>query len=345
MSDYSEKTALITGGTGSFGQAMLRHLLKIGYKQIRIYSRDEEKQHVQRLKFADSRIEFYIGDIRERDRLFSAMRGVDRVFHAAAYKQIPSCEFFPMEAVKTNIVGSENVIEAAISRGIESVVMLSTDKAVYPVNAMGMSKAMMEKLVQARARVSPAGDTRISIVRFGNVAGSRGSVIPRFIEQAIENKPLTVTDPDMTRFLMPLDQTVELVDFAMTQARFGDILVRKAPATTIETLALAVCELFGSTAGMKIIGERHGEKKFETLATVSELHRCEDMGVFLRIPLDTRGLNYETYHEIGDQGELRGEDYNSHNTERLDIEETKKLLLSLDFVKNRLHAVQSSAKA
>lgn len=333
------KSALITGGTGSFGKTMLRHLLDKGYENVRVFSRDEDKQHSLRIELNDPRVEFHIGDIRDRDRLKTAMSGVQHVFHAAALKQVPSCEFFPMEAVRTNIVGSENVMEAAIARGVEKVVLLSTDKAVFPVNAMGMSKAMMEKLVAAKARLEPNCGTTFSLVRYGNVTGSRGSVIPLFIGQCQEGRSLTVTDPEMTRFLLPLPQTVQLVDHAFEHAQQGDLFVRKAPAATVGTIAEAMLELFGNKQGVKVIGERHGEKLYETLASAAELHRSEDMGDYVRIPVDTRDLNYEKFHERGERHENMLEDYHSHNTERLDLEGTRDLLLSLPIVREGMAAL------
>lgn len=327
---------LITGGTGSFGRTMLLHLLQEGCGRVRVYSRDEEKQHMLRTQLRDERVEYYIGDIRDRDRLSTAMIGVRHVFHAAALKQVPSCEFFPIEAVRTNIQGSDNVMEAAIERGVEKVVMLSTDKAVFPINAMGMSKAMMEKLVAAKARLEPNCGTTFSIVRYGNVTGSRGSVIPLFIDQIRAGKPLTITDPNMTRFLLPLPKTVQLVGHAMEHANQGDIFIRKAPASSIGTLAQAMLEIFGSKVGTVTIGERHGEKLYETLATAAEIRRSEDMGDYLRIPVDTRDLNYGVYFDKGDGVELSHEDYHSHNTEQLDLEGTKDLLMSLTIIKDAL---------
>ena len=333
------ESALITGGTGSFGKTMLRYLLDRGYKNVRVFSRDEDKQHSLRIELNDPRVEFHIGDIRDRDRLKTAMNGVEHVFHAAALKQVPSCEFFPMEAVRTNIIGSENVMEAAIARGVKKVVLLSTDKAVFPVNAMGMSKAMMEKLVAAKARLEPNCGTIFSLVRYGNVTGSRGSVIPLFIDQCCEGKALTVTDPEMTRFLLPLPQTVELVEHAFKHAEQGDLFVRKAPAATVGTIAEAMLELFESRKGIKVIGERHGEKLYETLASAAELYRSEDMGDYIRIPVDTRDLNYEKFHERGELHQNTLDDYHSHNTERLDLEGTRNLLLSLPIIRNALNAV------
>jgi UDP-N-acetylglucosamine 4,6-dehydratase/5-epimerase len=327
---------LITGGTGSFGKTMLLHLLNDGCQHVRVYSRDEEKQHTLRTQLKDERVEFYIGDIRDRDRLSTAMIGVRYVFHAAALKQVPSCEFFPSEAVRTNILGSENVMDAAIQRAVEKVVMLSTDKAVFPINAMGMSKAVMEKLVAAKARLEPSCATTFSIVRYGNVTGSRGSVIPLFLDQIHARQPLTVTDPRMTRFLLPLPNTVLLVRHAMANANPGDTFIRKAPAATIGILARAMLEIFESDLGTVIIGERHGEKLYETLATAAEVRRSEDMGDYLRIPVDTRDLNYGVYFDKGEEFAQEIEDYHSHNTEQLDLEGTKKLLLSLTIIQDAL---------
>lgn len=320
---------------------MLAHLLDQGYEKVRIFSRDEEKQHTLRTQLNDSRVEFYIGDVRDRDRVSAAMIGINHVFHAAALKQVPSCEFFPMEAVQTNIIGSENVMEAAIGRGVEKVVLLSTDKAVFPINAMGMSKAMMEKLVAAKARLQPDCETVFSIVRYGNVTGSRGSVIPLFIDKIMNRQPLTVTDPEMTRFLLPLPQTVELVQHAFGHANQGDIFVRKAPAATIGDIASAMLEIFESDVGIKIIGERHGEKLYETLASAAEVRRAEDMGDYIRIPVDTRDLNYELYYNQGNAEETSVEDYHSHNTVQLDLTKTRELLLSLPIIQDGLKQVHA----
>jgi UDP-glucose 4-epimerase len=327
---------LITGGTGSFGKTMLDHLLKTGYENVRIFSRDEEKQHTLRTQLNDDRVSFYIGDIRDRDRLAIALKGVQHVFHAAALKQVPSCEFFPMEAVRTNIVGSENVLEASIEQGVEKIVFLSTDKAVLPINAMGMSKALMEKVVAAKARLFADSGTVMSMVRYGNVTGSRGSVIPLFIDRIFARQPLTVTDPRMTRFLLPLPQTVSLVEHAFAHARQGDLFVRKAPAASIGTLAEAMLDLFQSKVGIKVIGERHGEKLYETLATAAEIRRSQDMGEYIRIPIDTRDLNYEKYFSDGDIEEDGVEDYHSHNTRQLDFDGTRELLLGLPIITDGL---------
>ena len=339
----SSDRVLITGGTGSFGKTMLLRLLEQGCQHVRVYSRDEEKQHTLRTQLHDDRVEFYIGDIRDRDRMSAAMIGVGHVFHAAALKQVPSCEFFPAEAVRTNILGSENVMDAAIERGVKKVVMLSTDKAVFPINAMGMSKALMEKLVAARARLMPDSSTVFSIVRYGNVTGSRGSVIPLFIDKILAGKPLPITNPEMTRFLLPLPNTVQLVEHAMAHANQGDTFIRKAPATKIGTLAQAMLELFDSKVGTAMIGERHGEKLYETLAPAAEIRRSEDMGEYLRIPIDTRNLNYEVYFEKGEPTEPEIEDYHSHNTEQLDLAGTKELLMSLPIIHEGLRQARGAS--
>lgn len=323
------KVVLVTGGTGSFGSTMVRRLLASGVGEVRILSRDELKQHEMRTALGDDRVNFYIGDVRDFESVDRAMRGVDLVFHAAALKQVPSCEFFPIEAVRTNVMGSANVIEAAHKNAVASVVCLGTDKAVYPVNAMGMSKAMMEKTAQAFARNNPTAKTVVSTVRYGNVMCSRGSVIPLFAEQARSGQPLTVTDPNMTRFLMSLEEAVLLVEHAFVNAKPGDLFVRKAPASTVRDLAIAVAELMGSDPEVKVIGTRHGEKLYETLATREELARAEDQGHFYRVPVDSRDLNYSQYFDEGDKVESRLDDYHSHNTERLDIQGVKKVLAAL----------------
>ena len=334
---YSDRTILITGGTGSFGKTVVEHLLGRGCRQIRVFSRDEAKQDAMRTAFADRHeLAFYIGDVRDRPSVEHAMGGVDYVFHAAALKQVPSCEFFPMQAVLTNVIGSVNVVEAAIATGVSSVVCLSTDKAVMPVNAMGMTKGLMEKAAQAATRYVRDDRTVISCVRYGNVMCSRGSVIPRFIEQIRAGKPVTITDPAMTRFMLPLRDSVALVEHAFTHARPGDVFIKKAPACTIADLAQALTELFRSSVPVQLIGTRHGEKVYETLATAEELRRAEDMGAYYRIAMDDRGLDYEKYFTEGDPGIAAGEDYHSHNTERLDVEATKALLLSLPDVRAAL---------
>ncbi len=327
----TDSTVLITGGTGSFGRKMARRLLDQGYGKVRIFSRDEAKQHQMRVDFADPRLEFHLGDVRERQSVDFAMVGVDLVFHAAALKQVPSCEFFPLQAVLTNVIGSANVIESALAGGVRSVVCLSTDKAVMPVNAMGMSKALMEKVAQSSARRS--GTTVVSSVRYGNVMYSRGSVIPLFVQQLFEGKPLTVTNPEMTRFLLPLETAVELVEFAFHNAEPGDTFIRKAPACTVGDLALALQELFDVDARIESIGVRHGEKLYETLATTEELRFAEDMGNYWRLRMDGRGLDYAQYFTEGAEVEASDEDYHSHNTERLDVDGTKELLLQLPEIK------------
>jgi len=335
-SNSEGKTVLITGGTGSFGKTMAMHLLDAGYEEIRIFSRDECKQDEMRNQLAENRLKFYIGDVRNRESLNMAMEGVDLVFHAAALKQVPSCEFFPMEAVATNIHGSNNVIESAVAHGVECVVCLGTDKAVYPVNTMGMTKAIMEKIAQSVARRLAEDETRVCSVRYGNVMYSRGSVIPLFIRQIREGSPITITDPNMTRFLLPLRDSVSLVQFAFEQARQGDVFIKKAAACTIEILARAVKELFQSDAEIKIIGVRHGEKQHEALASVSEMLRAEDMGDFLRIPMDERDLNYSGFFTEGDQIKPQLRDYDSETTQHLSLDEVKELLLSLPEVKEEL---------
>ena len=330
------KTVLITGGTGSFGKTMAVELLRAGYEEIRIFSRDECKQDEMRNQMSDPRLKFYIGDVRRRDSVDMAMEGVDLVFHAAALKQVPSCEFFPMEAVDTNINGSNNVVESAVAHKVNCVVCLGTDKAVYPVNAMGMTKAIMEKIAQSVARRLGDDETRVCSVRYGNVMYSRGSVIPLFIRQIREGNPITITDPEMTRFLLPLRDSVELVRFAFANARQGDIFIKKAAACTIEMLAQAVAELFQSDAEIKIIGVRHGEKKHEALASVNEMIRAQDMGDFLRIPMDERDLNYSSFFTEGDQVEPQLHDYDSETTDHLDLQQVKDLLLSLPEVQTEL---------
>jgi UDP-N-acetylglucosamine 4,6-dehydratase/5-epimerase len=329
----AKKIVLITGGTGSFGSKMTRKLLNSDvYDEIRIFSRDELKQENMRIELADPRVKFYLGDVRDRSSVDYAMSGVSFAFHAAALKQVPSCEFFPMQAVQTNVNGSANVVQSAIAAGVQSVVCLSTDKAVYPINAMGMSKALMEKVAQSYSRENESRNTTVSIVRYGNVMYSRGSVIPLFVKQMSQGKALTVTNPDMTRFMLSLETAVELVEFAWLNAKPGDIFVRKAPACTVHDLAVAMTELFNSNVGVNVIGERHGEKLFEVLASNSELRRSEDMGDYLRVTMDGRDLNYSKYYSEGDtRTEL--EDYTSHNTDRLSIAQVKELLLTLPEVR------------
>jgi UDP-N-acetylglucosamine 4,6-dehydratase len=332
------KTVLITGGTGSFGNAFVDYLRPLGCAEIRIFSRDELKQELMRVALGDSRLRFYIGDVRDRTGVDVVMRGVDYVFHAAALKQVPSCEFFPMQAVLTNVQGSSNVLEAAFANKVKRVVCLSTDKAVYPINAMGMTKALMEKVAQAAARRWPKGTTLVNSVRYGNVMCSRGSVIPLFMRQLREGKPLTVTVPEMTRFLLPLPQAIELVAFAFFHGNQGDLFVRKAPACTVGALARALVNIFKSKAPIQVIGVRHGEKLFETLATREELAKAEDMGDYFRVPMDDRDLNYSKYFTEGDTKMPSLPDYTSHSTEQLDVPEVERLLLTLPEVRAELAA-------
>lgn len=331
---FKNKVLLITGGTGSFGNAVLRRFLNSGVKEIRIFSRDEKKQDDMRKTFNNEKLKFYIGDVRDPQSISTAMRGVNYVFHAAALKQVPSCEFYPLEAVKTNVLGTENVLESAISHGVSRVVCLSTDKAVYPINAMGISKAMMEKVIVAKSRNLEGTDTVISSTRYGNVMASRGSVIPLFIRQVIEEKALTITDPSMTRFMMTLDDAVDLVLHAFEFGKNGDIFVQKAPAATIEVLTQAILEIMGKPEHkVNVIGTRHGEKLFEALCSREEMFVAQDQGRYYRIPADNRDLNYSKYFEEGVQDLSLIEDYNSHNTERLDIEGMKTLLRKLSFIR------------
>jgi UDP-N-acetylglucosamine 4,6-dehydratase len=337
---FSDKVLLITGGTGSFGNAVLRRFLNTDIKEVRIFSRDEKKQEDMRIDMNNSKIKFYIGDIRNYDSLYAALEGVDFVFHAAALKQVPSCEFYPMEAIRTNILGAENVLNAGLARGVKKVITLSTDKAVYPINAMGISKAMMEKLMVAKARMTDINTTIFSGTRYGNVMASRGSVIPLFIKQIREGKPLTVTDPNMTRFLMSLDDAVDLVLYAFSNARQGDIFVQKAPASTILDLAIALKELFNADNEVRVIGTRHGEKLYETLLTREEMAKVEDMGDYFRILPDDRDLNYGKYFTDGEHKLSSNEDYHSHNTYRLTIPEIKEKLLSLEYIKYELLSIK-----
>jgi len=333
---FKNKTLLITGGTGSFGNAVMKRFLHTDVKEIRIFSRDEKKQDDMRKFYKNDKLKFYIGDVRDLASVKNAMHGVDYIFHAAALKQVPSCEFFPLEAVKTNILGTDNVLTAAIEYGVKKVICLSTDKAAYPINAMGISKAMMEKVFVAKSKTIDPNKTLICGTRYGNVMVSRGSVIPLFIKQIKNGQPLTVTDPNMTRFLMNLEEAVELVVFAFQNAQTGDIIVQKAPASTIGDLAQAVKELFSADNKIKIIGTRHGEKRYETLLTKEEYVVAKDMGGFFRIPTDKRGLNYDKYFIEGDLKLSSVEEYNSNNTERLNIEQIKEKLLTLDYVRNKL---------
>lgn len=331
MMDLKNSVLLITGGTGSFGNAVLKRFLNTDIREIRIFSRDEKKQDDMRHAFPDSRIKYYIGDVRDKRSVDNAMRGVDYIFHAAALKQVPSCEFFPIEAVNTNVLGTQNVIDSAVEYGVKKVIALSTDKAAYPINAMGLSKAMMEKVAIAKARsLGEGAGTTICCTRYGNVMGSRGSVIPLFREQIKAGNGLTVTDPQMTRFMMTLGQTIDLVLFAFEHGRSGDLFVQKAPAATIETLAQALISLHGASAEVKIIGTRHGEKLYETLVTREEMARAEDMGDYFRVPADNRGLDYDKYFVDGEQAISRVDDYHSHNTHRMDVEEMKAMLRRMD---------------
>jgi len=335
---FENKILMITGGTGSFGHTVLKRFLDTNVKEIRIFSRDEKKQEDMRIELANDKVKFYIGDVRDYDSLSQAMINVDYIFHAAALKQVPSCEFYPMEAVKTNVIGTENVLNAANANGVKRVVVLSTDKAVYPINAMGISKAMAEKVAVAKSRsISETGPV-VCCTRYGNVMASRGSVIPLFINQMKANQPLTVTDPKMTRFLMSLEDSVDLVIHAFEHAEQGDIFVQKAPASTLTDLAQALKALFNSDNEVKIIGTRHGEKLYESLISREEMAKAEDMGRYYRIPADNRDLNYEKYFVEGGTHITEFDDYTSHNTQRLSIDEVKTLLLNLDYVQEALNA-------
>lgn len=333
---FKDKTLLITGGTGSFGHAVMERFLNTEIKEIRIFSRDEKKQDDMRKKFNNEKLKFFLGDVRDIASVKNAMYDVDYTFHAAALKQVPSCEFFPLEAVKTNILGTENVLTAAVECGIKKVICLSTDKAAYPINAMGISKAMMEKVFVAKSKTVSPDRTLICGTRYGNVMASRGSVIPLFVEQIKNGQPITVTDPNMTRFLMSLEDAVELVVFAFKNAEAGDIMVQKSPASTIEDLAQAIKELFNAENEIKVIGTRHGEKLYETLLTREENVVSSDMGDFYRVPADTRDLNYEKYFVEGDKKLSTDEEYNSHNTERLTVEHIKDKLLQLEYIQDKL---------
>jgi UDP-N-acetylglucosamine 4,6-dehydratase len=333
---FKNKTLLITGGTGSFGNAVLQRFLHSDFAEIRIFSRDEKKQEDMRIALKSDKVKFYIGDVRDYDSIHDAMRGVDYVFHAAALKQVPSCEFYPMEAVRTNVLGAENVMRAAIDHEVKRCVILSTDKAVYPINAMGISKAMMEKVMVAKSRLCDPGKTVLCATRYGNVMASRGSVIPLFLNQLQSNKPLTITDPNMTRFLMSLDESVDLVLYAFENARPGDIFIHKAPASTVGDLAQAMKELLKSTADIKIIGTRHGEKLYESLVSREEMARADDLGGYYRIPADSRDLNYDKYFVEGQTEVSEIDDYTSHNTHRLDINGVKETLMKLDIIREVL---------
>ncbi len=334
---FDNKVLLITGGTGSFGNAALTRFLHTGFAEIRIFSRDEKKQEDMRLAINNDRVKFYIGDVRNYDSVYDACRGADYVFHAAALKQVPSCEFYPMEAVRTNVLGAENVMRAAIANEVKRCVVLSTDKAVYPVNAMGISKAMMEKIMVANSRLCDPRKTILCATRYGNVMASRGSVIPLFLSQLQSGKPLTVTDPNMTRFLMSLDESVNLVLHAFENAEPGDIFVQKAPASTVGDLAQAMTELLGKNRELKVIGTRHGEKLYESLVSREEMARAKDEGDYYRIPADSRDLNYDKYFVEGEIQISLAEDYTSHNTRRLDIEGVKKTLLQLDIIREAIN--------
>jgi len=335
---FDDKVLMITGGTGSFGHTVLKRFLDTAVREIRIFSRDEKKQEDMRIALANDKVKFYIGDVRDYASVSEAMTGVDYIFHAAALKQVPSCEFYPMEAVKTNVIGTENVLNAAIANGVRRVVVLSTDKAVYPINAMGISKAMAEKIMVARSRMIPESGTVVCATRYGNVMASRGSVIPLFISQIKKGEPLTVTDPNMTRFLMSLEDSVDLVLHAFEHAKQGDIFVQKAPASTVADLAEALKELFNSSSPVKVIGTRHGEKLYESLISREEMAKAEDMERYYRIPADNRDLNYNKFFVEGEAHISELDDYTSHNTHRLDVAGIKSLLLTLDYIRSELHA-------
>ena len=330
---FSNKAVLITGGTGTFGNAVLNRFLGTKISEIRIFSRDEKKQHEMRLFYNNPKLKFYIGDVRNPESLKDALAGVDYVFHAAALKQVPSCEFYPLQALYTNSIGAENVMNIAISTGVKKIILLSTDKAAYPINAMGMSKAIMEKLAVAKSRVAANKNCIICITRYGNVMASRGSVIPLFVEQIKSDKPITVTDPNMTRFMMTIDDSLDLVLYAFEHGEPGDLFVQKAPATTIETLAIALKKLYKSNNTIEVIGTRHGEKLYETLLTREERARAQDLGEYFRVSADTRDLNYNLYYTKGVPEMSQLEDYHSHNTRRLDEDEMTELLLKLDFIR------------
>lgn len=335
---FDDKVLMITGGTGSFGHTVLNRFLNTAVREIRIFSRDEKKQEDMRIALANDKVKFYIGDVRDYDSVAQAMTGVDFVFHAAALKQVPSCEFYPMEAVRTNVLGTENVLNAAIARGVARVVVLSTDKAVYPINAMGISKAMAEKLMVAKSRSIPAGGTVVCATRYGNVMASRGSVIPLFVEQLRAGEALTLTDPNMTRFLMSLEDSVDLVLHAFEHAEQGDIFIQKAPASTVRDLADALKAILGKENPVKIIGTRHGEKLYESLVSREEMARAEDMGRYFRIPADDRDLNYKKYFVEGEQRISELDDYTSHNTERLNVEGVKAVLMKLEYIREVMRA-------
>ena len=331
--DFNGKCLLITGGTGSFGNAVLRRFLNTGIREIRIFSRDEKKQDDMRQFYQNPKIKYFIGDVRDRQSIDNAMRGVDYIFHAAALKQVPSCEFFPTEAVRTNVLGCENVLESAQFHHVMKVIVLSTDKAVYPINAMGMTKALSEKVMVAKSRNLNGSETVFCGTRYGNVMASRGSVIPLFVNQMKHNQPITVTDPNMTRFMMSLESAVDLVLYAFEHGENGDIFVKKSPATTISDLAHAIKELYKSESEIRVIGSRHGEKLYETLVNREEMVKAEDMGDYFKIPADTRDLNYNKFFTEGTEAVSQADEYTSHNTQRLDVEATKELLMSLSFIR------------
>jgi UDP-glucose 4-epimerase len=335
---FDNKVLMITGGTGSFGHTVLKRFLATDVKEIRVFSRDEKKQEDMRIELSDDKVKFYIGDVRDYDSVSQAMVGVDYIFHAAALKQVPSCEFYPMEAVKTNVIGTENVLNAAIANRVKRVVVLSTDKAVYPINAMGISKALAEKVVVAKSRNIRETGPVVCCTRYGNVMASRGSVIPLFVKQMKADEPLTLTDPNMTRFLMSLEDSVDLVLYAFEHAQQGDLFVQKAPASTVGDLAEALKEIFNSNSAMKVIGTRHGEKLYESLISREEMAKAEDMGGYYRIPADNRDLNYKKYFVEGEPHISEVDDYTSHNTTRLGIEDVKNLLLKLDYIQGELDA-------
>ncbi len=335
---FEDKILMITGGTGSFGNTVLKRFLDTNVKEIRVFSRDEKKQEDMRIALGNDKVKFYIGDVRDYNSISQAMVGVDYIFHAAALKQVPSCEFYPMEAVKTNVIGTDNVLSAAIATGVKRVVVLSTDKAVYPINAMGISKAMAEKIMVAKSRMIPASGPVICATRYGNVMASRGSVIPLFIGQLKNNESLTVTDPNMTRFLMSLEDSVDLVLHAFEHAKQGDIFVQKAPASTVADLARALKELFDCDNAVRVIGTRHGEKLYESLISREEMAKAEDMGRYYRIPADNRDLNYKKFFVEGEQHISELDDYTSHNTDRLSIQGIKDVLLKLDYIQEQLNA-------
>ncbi|HYW56832.1 MAG TPA: nucleoside-diphosphate sugar epimerase/dehydratase [Polaromonas sp.] len=335
---FDNKVLMITGGTGSFGHTVLKRFLSTGVREIRIFSRDEKKQEEMRIALNDSKLKFYIGDVRDHDSVSQAMKGVDYVFHAAALKQVPSCEFYPMEAVRTNVLGTENVMNAATSSGVKRVVVLSTDKAVYPINAMGISKALAEKLMVAKARTQRDHETVLCATRYGNVMASRGSVIPLFVSQLKDGKALTLTDPNMTRFLMSLEDSVDLVLYAFEHGKQGDLFVQKAPACTVGDLAKALKKIFTKDNPIRVIGTRHGEKLYESLISREEMAKATDMGGYYRIPADNRDLNYAQYFSEGEERVSHLDDYTSHNTARLDVEQITQLLLKLDYIKEELNA-------